>query len=250
MHEARSAVLDSPAVRTILRSQYPAGYWMHPDLGIAPHYRATVWQVLFLAQFGIERTQAVERAVAVVLTHNRDESGAFRLRHGGRGRSPALTGALLWALAQLGFESDSRINPTWDWLTDQASTHLDPDTATWMLRAAAVWRRATIIPDAANVLQAALTEEDNRLPTALTFPLTLQVDRLAALEALVEVGKADVIPTNARAWLLAKRDARGFWPLEHIPGRLWHAGGVVGTPNPWVTVRARKVLKATGTECV
>ena len=242
LRRARAAVCQSPPVRAILQAQYPAGFWMHPDIGVAPHFRATVWQVLFLAQFGVGRVPAVERAVTFLLAHNRDAAGAFRLRRGRQGRSVGLTCALLWALARLGFADDARLDTTWAWLLTRSHVPLNAATATWVLRAAAAWQRASPWPDAARALRPALVAGEH---APLTFPLALQVDRLAALEAWVEAGES-TLPAPARAWLLEKRDARGFWPLERIPGRLWHTVGEIGAPNPWVTLRALKVLNATG----
>lgn len=234
----RVTVPHEPPVSEILAAQYPAGYWMHPGLGISPHYRATAWQLLFLAQLGMPRTPAVERAVDVLLEQNRDDTGAFRLHKGRDGRSLALTGALLWALARLDFAGDPRLSKTWTWVTDRLHRAPPaPPAATWCLRAAVVWGRDALahclIP---HIKLAALLDE-------LTFPLVLVPDRLAGTTALAEAGRADAIPPSARAWLREKKTPQG-WPLERVPGPLWWEPGLVDEPNPWVTLRALYVERA------
>ncbi|MGC9398933.1 MAG: hypothetical protein ACP5HM_07335 [Anaerolineae bacterium] len=247
----RAAVPREPPVSEILAAQYPAGYWMHSDLGISPRYRATAWQLLFLAQLGMGRLPAVERAVEVLLAQNRDTGGAFRLckkqiscgrspewatdRHG---RSLVLTAALLWALARLEFGEDPRLGPTWIWLAQRMDdVALVPAAAVWCLRAAVVWGRDDL------VVRLVPHVDPPALPDALTFPLALIPDRLAALTALVEAGRTDLISSPARAWLRDKKTPQG-WPLERVPGPLWWDPGTLGEPNPWVTLRALRVCCA------
>jgi hypothetical protein len=45
----------------------------------------------------------------------------------------------------------------------------------------------------------------------------------------------------------SKQDADGRWPLEYkYDGKTWEHFGKMKEPNPWVTVRALRVLKAAG----
>jgi hypothetical protein len=242
---ARDAIPDVPPVRAILEAQYPAGYWMHPDLGVSPRYRATVWQVLFLAQFGVGPIEAVARAVGYLLDATCDEVGAFRLRRGVEGRSPALTGAVLWSLARIGLTEDPRLARSWAWLHDRwAAGTPAPAARVWVLRAAAAWGRDAWIPQ----LRPGLAFK----PLGpLTFPLIHQPDALAGAEAWCEAGpRPDVDPVppalaNLRDALLShpqRASSRG-WPLASIPGKLWFDPGTVGRPNPWVTLRVLRVLR-------
>jgi len=240
--EAHAAVVDSPAVRAILAAQYPAGYWVSPGLGISPHYRATVWQVLFLAQLGVGAIPHVTQAVECVLTANLDAEGAFHVQRGPSGRSLALTGALLWALARLGFKGDSRLDVCWHWLAAEIPYAKHSPAALWLLRAALLWERPAVVRWAVDIVWALLADRET-LPPALMFPLVLQGDRLSAFHALVEAGQT--LPPWALDWLAAKRKLDGFWPLEAIPGRLWWVPGQIGLSNPWVTLRALKVLQIT-----
>jgi hypothetical protein len=241
-HTARAAIPAHSPVKEILAAQYPAGYWMHPGPGISPRYRATVWQVLFLAQLGTGRLPPVERAVDVLLAQNRDTQGAFRLQREG-GASAALTAALLWALERLDFSGDERLARSWAWLAARPdATFADPVAVVWTLRAAAVAGRHRLRERLVTLLRPFPDRHGAALSDALTFPLALQPDRLALLEAGVAAGLP--LPEKARAWLEGKRGRRGFWPLERVPGRLWWDPGEIGGDNPWVTLRALYVLTA------
>ncbi len=238
----RAAIPAHSPVKEILAAQYPAGYWMHPGPGVSPRYRATAWQVLFLAQLGVGRVRAVERAVDVLLAQNRDAQGAFHLQRED-GASTALTAALLWALERLDFGADERLARSWAWLVARPdSAFADPASVVWALRAATVAGRHRLRQQLVTLGRPFLDRPGAALPAALTFPLALQPDRLALLEAGVEAGLS--LPDAARVWLERKRGRRGFWPLERVPGRLWWEPGEIGAANPWVTLRALGVLTA------
>jgi len=51
---ARAAIPRTPPARAILQAQYPAGYWIKPDRGYSPRYKATIWQLIFMADLGAE----------------------------------------------------------------------------------------------------------------------------------------------------------------------------------------------------
>lgn len=59
---ARGAIMTSEPVIKILAAQYPAGYWVKPGRGYSPKYKATVWQLMFLADLGASRTEQIDRA--------------------------------------------------------------------------------------------------------------------------------------------------------------------------------------------
>lgn len=247
----RASLLTCPPVREILDAQYPDGYWMHRDLGISPHYRATVWQVLFLAQLGVgpiahslgsgarmHLPVQVRRALEHVLRYNCDDAGALRLRHDAP--SLALTGAVLWAVARMGATHAGEWSPTWAWVTAQVEAGPVPVAgALWISRAARAWGRVDWLA----------TYEPWRQLTwspisaaRLTFPLALDPDLLAMMEMACEIDMPELIPAAALDWLQSRRLASRAWPLERVPGRLWCDVGQVGAGNPWVTVRALSVL--------
>ena len=245
MRAVRAAIPDAPPARTILDAQYPDGYWMHADLGVSPRYRATVWQVLFLAQLGVGSIDPVARAVAYLLDANLDAVGAFHLSQGIEGRSAALTGAMLWALARMNLAEDPRLVRCWSWLRDRwAAGALTPRDRVWVLRASAAWGHEEWVAR----LRSALEFEPL---DPLTFPLTHQPDALARVEAWCEAGPiagAAAAPPELRGIrdaLVAKAwsEPEGGWPLERVPGKLWFDPGPVGAPNPWVTIRVLRVVR-------
>ena len=251
----RALLLQVPPVSEILAAQYPDGYWMHRDLGISPRYRATVWQLLMLAQLGVgpiadsempgELVVPIEirRAIEVVREDNLDVCGALRLRQDAP--SLALTGAILWSLARLEAIQVEDWTPTWIWVTQQlGKAALDPVDAFWLTRAAAAWGREDWLARHRPWRHAAgLSTYEG----PLRFPLALNPDALAVMEMWTEVdpyiSSSDQIPESAIAWLQGRQLKAGAWPLEQALGPLWCDVGATGAPNPWVTVRALSVLE-------
>jgi len=78
------------------------------------------------------------------------------------------------------------------------------------------------------------------------FPVFYVTDLLQNVEALVALGYGRD-PRLARALdiIREKQDAAGRWPLEYdYAGKTWCDFGPKKQPNPWVTIRALRVLKA------
>ncbi len=218
-----------PPVRAILEAQYPAGYWMRPRAGRSPRYRTTLWQLLFLAQLGMGPCPSIAWAVEAVL-------GQDALLLSER-LSTALRAALLWALIRLGYGDEPRLKSLWAEL--EAAPVTEPPAAIWTLRAAAAAGRKDALAVAAAEVVRLAVERGTAGTSALTFPLTGEPDRLAALQALCEVGLS--LPEGEGAWLTDRRLPGGYWPLEARPGPLWWDPGRVGAANPWVTLRALQV---------
>lgn len=80
------------------------------------------------------------------------------------------------------------------------------------------------------------------------FPVFYVTDLLQVLEALTALGHgADRRLQAARQLVLDKQDAEGRWALEYsYAGKTWGDFGRLKHPNPWVTLRALRVLKAAG----
>ena len=82
----------------------------------------------------------------------------------------------------------------------------------------------------------------------LGFPSGYVADVLQNLEALCELGAArNPMLAPALEWLLGKRDALGRWRNEYAyNGKTWVDFEDQGRPSKWVTLRACRVLRATG----
>ncbi len=79
------------------------------------------------------------------------------------------------------------------------------------------------------------------------FPVFYVTDLLQNVEALVALGYGrDPRLAHALDLIRQKQDAAGRWPLEYdYAGKTWIDFGAKKQPNPWVTIRALRVLKAT-----
>jgi hypothetical protein len=78
------------------------------------------------------------------------------------------------------------------------------------------------------------------------FPVFYITDLLQNVEALAGLGLGkDKRLKNALEFIRSKRDSDGAWALEHdYTGKTWVDFGKKKQPNPWVTIRALRALKA------
>jgi hypothetical protein len=254
---SRAAIPKASPAREILNAQYPQGYWMHPGIGFSPRYRATVWQILFLAQLGKVRCEALDRAVAHLFEVNQRRDGAFRASKE-RGDTPLwLNGSLLWALETLGYGDRKPVMRAWAWLARQVmECGFGPAGATgercpraavkvlWAANAAGERRWNAAVESVRRVAVDSLLEEpqapgcDDARWLRLVFPLAADADMLQWLTVLTEAGCGDDPRVErARSWVAQKKLPDGRWPLERVPGKMWADFGKVGQPNKWVTLR-------------
>ncbi len=79
------------------------------------------------------------------------------------------------------------------------------------------------------------------------FPVFYVTDLLQNVEALVSLGYGrDPRLAHALDLIQNKQDASGRWPLEYdYTGKTWIDCGASKQPNPWVTLRALRISKAT-----
>ncbi len=278
---AQSAIPGWGPARAILEAQWPEGYWMRPGIGYSPKYKATVWQVVFLAALGVLRTEAIDRACSYVLQNSRLPDGRFSAYKTPQGAVACLNGNLVRAMRQLGYE-DSRLDESLEALAQMVlhdkfrcrfnaakplPAHMrDGLPCAWGAikalgafaevpeeqRTAAV--RAAIETGIQFLMQGHLVAGD--YPTATVpsslwqrfgFPLGYSSDLLEALEVLGKLGMGgDPWLGAAAEELQSKRDESGRWRLEHTPDNTWAEFGQLGQPNKWVTLRALRALKHVG----
>jgi hypothetical protein len=280
VQEAQAAIADFRPARRILEAQYPLGYWMHPGIGYSPKYRATVWQVIFLAALGLPRCEAIERACDYVLAHGRLADGRFSAHKDESGAVPCLNGNLLRALAWFGYGQHPLVLESYAALVEQIvrdrfrcrynapaprSRRMgDGQPCAWgaikALGALLALPPAARTPAMAEALEMGLSFllgydlARGAYPAAgkisplwhrLGFPLGYTSDILEALDVLVRAGCGEE-PHLEVAWdiILAKRDGKGRWPLEYTPGRMWSSFGAPGRANKWVTLRVLRACKS------
>lgn len=276
---ARAAIPGWGPARAILDAQWPEGYWMKADAGYSPRYKATVWQVIFLAAMGAPLTGAIHRACSHLLDHSRLPDGRFSAYKTSKGSYLCLNGNLIRAMRQLGLE-DPRLEQSTEALAVMVardSFHCranaerpmptrmqDGLPCAWgAIKALGAFAevpeerrspsvRAAIEAGVRFLLGGDLASGD--YPTATEpsplwhrfgFPLGYTSDLLEALAVLGQfaVGRD---PRLARAVEVArgKQVRAGRWVLEYTPPNTWASFGNVGEPNKWVTLRALRALKA------
>jgi hypothetical protein len=277
---ARAAVPTQRQARAILNAQWPEGYWMHPGVGYSPKYKASVWQVIFLAQLGVPRAPATDRACGYLLDNARLPNGLFTADRTARGAIPCLSGNLLRAMRQLGCV-DPRLEESTEAL---AQAVVRDEFRCWCNAKPRAARMRDALPCAWGAVKAlgafAELPADRRSPAVrsaveggvalllggdlacggysapggpsplwlkLGFPLAYASDLLEALEVLLRLGVGRQPSLQAAVDLVtSRRDGAGRWALEYTPHNTWSSFGPVGRPNKWVTLRALRVLKAWG----
>ena len=252
---AKAAILRSAPVKKILAAQKTEGYWAKAGVGYSPKYKATDWQILFLAELGADGTNhLVQRGCEYLLTHAQATHGGFSAMANAvpSGAIHCLNGNLIWALVTLGYYDD-RVRAAVDWLAG-AITGDDFDAfnalvpgpgfrcganmkqpcawgAVKSLRALAAvpkeWRTprvkkatemATAFLFSRNLAQAACpyTARVSSEWFKFGFPLSYTSDVLEALLALTEAGYgSDPRLKNAVALVFSKQDAQGRWAMKH-----------------------------------
>jgi hypothetical protein len=274
---AREAIAGFHIVRDILDAQYPAGHWVKPDRGYSPKYKATIWQLIFMADLGMPRTPAIAHACEHVLQNAFHEGyGLFSAHKHSTGVYPCLNGSLMRALAHFGYHKHPTIEMVIQALIDwvQAVGFACPRNATqarnkdsWQVclwGCVKVLRGIAALPgekqtrdirqivdrgiallrthDLLHNQQPVLVETDSHW-LQLGFPLGYHSDLLETLLALAEW---DAIHGQDQAirFILDKRGQDGRWRLEYTPTGTWADFGSVGQPNKWVTLRALVVERA------
>ena len=275
---ARVAIMASKPVREILGAQYPQGHWVKPGRGYSPKYRATVWQLMFLADLGATPNDAIRRACQIVLEHSYlPGEGLFSSTKTQAYTLACLNGNLLRALWHLGYGHDPKAQTVAQRLAEstveegftcRCNSSSRAKRETWRPCA---WGATKVLgayasmpleerPKAAEQAMALgvelLLSRDPALADypsgtgkispmwfSLGFPLGYHSDLLETLDVLAQLGYGgDERLQRAINVVLAKQDARGRWPLERALGGTWTKFGRQGEPSKWVTIRALRML--------
>ncbi|MGQ9501895.1 MAG: hypothetical protein ACUVSF_00085 [Anaerolineae bacterium] len=276
---AQCAIPNAPPALHILEAQYPTpadststgSYWIRPDAMYSPRHRATMWQVIFLAQLGMPPIPALQCACEHILERGRRASdGRFIAGHALRAAFHCLNGILLWAFQQLGYTDDPRMVQAREAMAFDILQHgfacpnnkglpcawgavkvlrafLDVQVEKRTPKITAAIERGVELLLSTPLRQAAYPAAEGAVSAlwfALTFPLTCHADLLEAMTILALAGYSehpymrDCVP-----WLLDKQIMEGRWALEHTPSKTWASFGEIGRANKWVTLRALYALK-------
>jgi len=260
---SRSAIAGAAPARDVLVAQYPQGYWMHPGIGYSPCYRATIWQILILAQLGMARCDRLDRAVGHLFEENQHSDGAFRASREEGDTPIGLNGSILWAVETLGYGDTPEVEQAWSWLAREVQmsgagwASVRGSKASWSA-VKALWAANAVPPqrrrDPIRIVRTAAAQwllDRAPDPVAgdscwfpLTFPLTRAADTLQWMAVLTDAGYGrDPRLSFARTELARRRHADGTWPLERVPGKLWADFGELHKPNKWMTIRVLATLR-------
>jgi hypothetical protein len=114
---ARAAIMQTGPVPAILNAQTESGAWVQPGAGYYPKYQGSVWQIIFLAQFGADGSDArVQKGCDHLLTHNPCPYGGFSVDRKNAMTIHCLEGNLAAALIDLGWLGDERLERALNWL--------------------------------------------------------------------------------------------------------------------------------------
>jgi hypothetical protein len=110
LQNAQAAIMASGPVSSILAAQEPEGYWVRSGAGYTPKYTGTVWQMIFLSQFGADGAdQRVQAACEYLLSHTMASNSVFSHNGAPSGFYHCLSGNLIAALIDLGKINDDRV---------------------------------------------------------------------------------------------------------------------------------------------
>ncbi|AII58570.1 nitrogenase subunit NifH [Dehalococcoides mccartyi CG1] len=110
LKEAKASIMLSGPVPSILAAQSSEGYWLHPGAGYSPKYQSTVWQIVFLAQLGADKSDGrVKKGCNYLFEYNQSKAGWFSYNGTPSGFIHCLAGNLEAALIDLGWLEDERL---------------------------------------------------------------------------------------------------------------------------------------------
>jgi hypothetical protein len=274
----KAAIMDSAIVQEIFAAQHSNGYWKKKGTGYFPQYKGTVWQLILLADLGVDREdERVQRGCEQVLTGSLRSNGDFTAFNflGLKIPSPVpntcLPGSLIRTLLRFGYDGDQRVGQAMERLaercrdTEWICLPTKPNPCLWgVVKALSAFAelladaRSSAVKEAISAgaelfLSFRFADEGNGRTLTdpnwrrFGFPLYYQSDLLEALGVLTRLGYGrDERLQTLLPLILAKQDEQGRWLLEHDGN--WRGQGLVtietvGQPSKWVTLNALRVLK-------
>jgi len=281
--EAKEAIMASGPVEGILAAQYPEGFWVKPGVGYSPRYRATVWQIILLAELGASLTEQIEKGCRYVLEHSfLPELGLFLAHKGPSGAFLCLNGNLICAFSRLGYREEPRVRKAAERTAEVILRRgfgcrynaIEKKRVPWP---PCVWGAVKVLSafskiladERSHTIEAAIergvdfllsydlikgdypgVRGRSRLWLKFGFPLGYTSDLLEAVTALAELGVADPNINEAVEFVISKQGGYGRWLLErNLGGKMWVRFEEKGKPSKWVTLRALRAIKKAA-ECV
>ena len=126
VRKTKEEIMKKGVVPKILTKQKDGGYWEDSQNFYTAKYKGTVWQIIILAELGVDgRDNRIRKACEFILENSQDsESNGFSMwasTRTGEGRAtgviPCLTGNLVYSLIKLGYLKDERVQNSINWIT-------------------------------------------------------------------------------------------------------------------------------------
>jgi len=126
VRKTKEEIIKKGVAPKILAKQKEGGYWENSQNFYTAKYKGTVWQIIILAELGVDgRDDRIRKACEFILKNSQDrESNGFSMwvsakTGGGRatGVIPCLTGNLVYSLIKLGYLKDERVQNSIKWIT-------------------------------------------------------------------------------------------------------------------------------------
>ena len=126
VRKTKEEIAKKGVVPKILTKQKEGGYWQDSQNFYTAKYKGTVWQIIILAELGVDgKDNHIRKACEFILKNSQDrESNGFSMwvsvkTGGGRatGVIPCLTGNLVYSLIKLGYLKDERVQNSINWIT-------------------------------------------------------------------------------------------------------------------------------------
>ncbi len=278
--KARNQIPTWNPVATILAEEHAEGYWGEREDVYWPKWRATVWPLILLAEFGVpEDEPGVKRACEYYLKTMDGQDRSWPMLDHPEGdmrgyRSvwePCVTGNMARTLVQFGYGNDPRVEEMFRWLVstqyedggwncDQADRKNIVKHGSFMSTIEPLWAfsslDATRWPKGGKeavargcefLLTHRLYKSDHTFQvineewTKLHFPLFYLYDILHGLRVLSALGYlGDKRTYDAIGLLKSKHLGHGRWPLESSYARAIK-GNLVKDGSEWKMVRGEDV---------
>jgi len=126
VRKTKEEIMKKGIVPKILAKQKDEGYWENSQNFYTAKYKGTVWQIIILAELGVDgRDDRIRKACEFILENSQDRvSNGFSMwvsvkTGGGRatGVIPCLTGNLVYSLIKLSYLKDVRVQNSINWIT-------------------------------------------------------------------------------------------------------------------------------------
>jgi hypothetical protein len=248
---ARRNIRDYRPVLDLEKTQLEGGYWPPKESCYDPKFSATVWQLMILAEMGVQRAPWIDSAVARVFQQHLMDDGS--LDH-----EVCFSGHMARTLTVLGYGDDARVRRLLEWLPEQQLEdggwncdypRYNPKHSSFMSTICPLWACSELPPTTltrklrrslergAEFLLAHRVYKSDRdwrpvelhrkrpgpddplftpgLITRFHFPMYYYYDALHGLRVLTQIGyEDDERISDAIHLVLSKKTPEGKWPLE------------------------------------